>query len=147
MRAHHQRARYRSIVGSVFTLAIVGCATASQLPQSFSVEQTPSARSTHNLLTNMDLVSTHAVTTVDALMRLRPEFLRGSVRGPLIGQPEIAVYLNLSYVGDVSVLNSVPISAIREISFLHPSEAYIRFGTVCRCANGAIVVTTRLTDR
>jgi hypothetical protein len=85
---------------------------------------------------------------VDALMRLRPEFLRGSARGPLFGKPEIAVYLNNSYAGDPSTLNSIPISAVREITFLHPTEARSRFGSFCACANGAIVIATlRVTDR
>jgi hypothetical protein len=94
------------------------------------------------VLTSADLSSARALNTVEALTRLRPEFLRGSTRGPLIGPPEIAVYLNNAYTGDVSVLNTIPLAAIREIAFLHPMDALTRFGTLCRCANGAIVVKT-----
>ena len=142
MRARPRRSRTSLI--AVVSLVVLGCASVP-LPQPVGVEQTPSTdkhRDTHNVLTSADLSSARVSTTIDALTRLRPEFLRGSMRGPLIGPPEVAVYLNNAYTGDVSVLNTIPLAAIREIDFLHPMEAITRFGTLCRCANGAIVVKT-----
>jgi hypothetical protein len=92
-------------------------------------------------LTRADLASTNEWSTMDAVRRLRPDFLRGSARGPLTGPPQVAVYLNGAYDGDVSVLNSIPLAVIAEIAFLHPVAARQRFGSTCPCANGAIVVT------
>ena len=78
-----------------------------------------------------------------AVARLRPEFLIGSNRiQPATGPRQIAVYLNGTYAGDVSTLETIPIDAIREIAFVQPVEAQLRFGPFCRCASGALFVTT-----
>jgi hypothetical protein len=140
-------AQRRSFHGGVFAaqvcaLAVIGCASATGVPP-LSTSDEQRVRGWSTVLTATDLASAHATTIVEALTRLRPEFLRGSARGPLIGQPEIAVYLNNSLAGEISTLNTIPIGAIREIVFLHPVEAHSRFGPVCPCANGAILIRTR----
>lgn len=94
-------------------------------------------------LSASELASTNAQWTIDAVRRLRPDFLRGSGRGPQVGRPEIALYLNGSYSGDISLLNTIPLAEVREIVFLHPTEARIYFGPTCACANGALLVATR----
>jgi len=155
MRALRGKPR-RVVVGAVvalqlFGLVLAGCASAVGVPQEGIVPPDVVADgsiSRRNTLTRSDLAATNALTMVDALMRLRPEFLRGSARGPLIGKPEIAVYLNNQYAGEPSVLNTIPLSAVREITFLHPTEARSRYGSFCQCANGAIIVATlRVSDR
>jgi len=98
--------------------------------------------SSADILTADDLASIDASTTPEAVMRLRPTFLRGSLRAPIIGAAEIAVYVNGKYDGDTGTLAMIPLRAIRQMLFMHPSEARIKFGPLCRCANGAIVVTT-----
>lgn len=139
MRAHTRRAR-NVVVVPLFTLVLDACATAMRSPES-SVIDRAQQKGAHNTISSEELSSTRALTTVEALTRLRPEFLRGSTRTPPIGTPEIAVYLNNSYAGDVSTLALIPLDVVREIAFLHPTEAHMRFGSVCACANGAIVVT------
>src|SRR5207248_6291575 len=44
--------------------------------------------------------------------------------------------------GDVSRLHSIPMDAIQAVTFLHPSEAWMRFGITCRCADGALLIDT-----
>jgi len=131
------------VVVSLFTLVLAACATAMRSPESPGERV---QRGPHNTVTSEELSTAHALTTVEALSRLRPEFLRGSTRMPLIGTPEIAVYLNNSYAGDVSTLATIPVRVVNEIEFLHPTEAHMRFGSLCLCANGAIVVTIRRPD-
>ncbi len=95
-------------------------------------------------LTRTDFMSANFTSTFEAIRRLRPEFLFGSGRSSsLIARPEVAVYLNDLYAGDVLVLNTIPLDAVREVVFLHPIEAAIRFGSACRCASGVIAVHTR----
>jgi hypothetical protein len=146
MRAHTCRARNVLVVLVVplVTIVLAACATTMPSPESSAIER-PS-RDTHNMVTSEELASTRAQTTVEALARLRPEFLRGSARTPLIGTPQIAVYLNNSYAGDLSTLATIPLTVVREITFLHPTEAHMRFGSACMCASGAIVLTIRRLD-
>jgi hypothetical protein len=94
------------------------------------------------MLSRDELASLDAPTAADAVRRLRPQFLRGSARQPVIGSLEIAVYLDGKYDGGVSSLATIPLDAIEQIVFLHEAAAYTRYGPMCRCANGAIVIAT-----
>ena len=140
-------------VVSLFTMVIGGCVSAAVRQETSdlafdaagtSVEQSARVSVGGARLTGAQLASTNAWWTGDAVGRLRPDFLRGSTREPRTGRPEIALYLNGARAGDVSMLNSIPLREVREIVFLHPVEARTQFGSSCPCANGAILVTTRL---
>lgn len=140
------------VVASLFVIVIGGCASApvrSEAPSSAHDAASASSEDSWKFrvggarLTGSQLASTNAWWTAEAVSRLRPDFLRGSTRGPLTGRPEIAVYLNGAHAGDASMLNSIPLLEVREIVFLHPFEARAQFGPSCPCANGAILVTTR----
>jgi hypothetical protein len=96
-------------------------------------------------LTTLELALVDGTSTLDAVRRLRPEFLQGSDRQPVSGKPEIALYVNDMYEGDVSLLNTIPLSQIRTISFMHPTEARSHYGATCRCGSGVILVVTRRT--
>jgi len=94
-------------------------------------------------LTTLELALVEGASTLDAVRRLRPEFLQGSDRQPRSGSPEIALYVNDMYEGDVALLNTIPLSQVRTISFMHPTEARSHYGATCRCASGVILVVTR----
>jgi hypothetical protein len=49
--------------------------------------------------------------------------------------------------GGIESVNGIPLDVIAEIRFLHPTEARFRFGSTCRCAAGAIVISTIRADR
>jgi hypothetical protein len=97
------------------------------------------------VLTDSELTAADATTLTEAIEHLRPQFLRGSARPMLSGPAEIAVYLNGLYNGDLSSLLTIPVSEVRRITFMHPMEARSHFGTMCRCASGALLVSTRFT--
>jgi hypothetical protein len=97
------------------------------------------------ILTDSELATTGALTTTDAIRRLRPQFLAGSTRQLSSGPPEVAVYLNGMYNGELSTLITIPLSEVRRIVFMHPTEARSNYGLMCRCANGALLVSTRAT--
>jgi hypothetical protein len=147
-----RRGRARVVVALHLSVLMAACVSAGGSPESSrSMSMTPSdwdggslSTSSSSVLTAADLARTRAWSTPEAILRLRPEFLRGSSRMPTVGQPQIAVYLNRAYAGDVTTLSTIPLEAVRTVTFLQPAEALIRFGTICQCANGAIVVTTRL---
>ena len=146
-----RRSRVRVLVALDLLLAVAACATTGRASDSLNAlsvmpahrEEDSFSRTTAPVLTAADLASTHAWSTPEAIRRLRPEFLLGSSRAPTSGHPQIAVYLNGAYAGDESTLGSIPLDVVREVSFLHPTEARLRFGPFCACANGVILVATQ----
>jgi hypothetical protein len=99
------------------------------------------SRSNH--LTGSELREIPALSTLDAVQKLRPAFLRASSRSVSgIDRGEPSVYVNGVYNGDVSLLNTIPLMQIREISFLNPAEARIRLGAACPCGGGVLLVST-----
>jgi len=95
------------------------------------------------ILSQAELASVHGpISTVEAVRRLRPEFLYPSVRASGRDVPDVKLYVNDTYEGDVWALNLLPLYLIRDITFLHPNEAAVRFGTRCRCSGGVVSVRT-----
>jgi hypothetical protein len=143
------RGVYPVLIAQLCAVLAAGCISAAQQPISaWNDDDTPMRRDVNlrrpgSTLTRVDLQSTGLVSALAAVGRLRPEFLLGSNRiQPATGPRQIAVYLNSSYAGDLSTLETIPIDAIREIAFVQPVEAQLRFGPFCRCASGALLITT-----
>jgi hypothetical protein len=107
----------------------------------------PHPRSTQWRITGAALEQTHMSSALEAIRRLRPEFLRASSRAPGHAVIQAVVYLDGAPSGDISMLNTIPLSAIREVRFLHASEALFRFGTSCACEGGVILVFTHQSTR
>src|SRR5581483_7140546 len=101
------------------------------------------ALSESRMLTPAQLDGPNIMSTTDAIMRFHPEFLRGSGRVPQANRSQVGVYLDEHFAGDTSVLNTIPLNVIRRIEFVHPIDAMTRFGLMCRCEGGAILVSTR----
>jgi hypothetical protein len=125
---------------------VVGCATVPgaqpSVMASAESENTRPARP-GNHITAAELQGVEAKTTLDAVRRLHPEFLRGSSRAPSLTEtPSPSVYVNRTLVGDASWLAMIPIEEIKDIEFLHPVEARMRFGSGCQCGGGVLVVQT-----
>lgn len=143
------RGAHPVLIAHLCAVLAVGCVPAARQPiAAWDDEVTPTrrdfnARRPSSTLTRAELQSTGLISALAAVGRLRPEFLLGSNRvQTATGSRQVAVYLNSSYAGDVSTLETIPIDAIREIAFVQPVEAQLRFGPFCRCDNGAILVTT-----
>jgi hypothetical protein len=100
------------------------------------------------ILTRDDLAAVRKpISTIEAVRLLRPEFLYPSERAVGRTTSDMSLYVNDLYEGEVWQLNAVPLSLIREIAFLHPTEATARFGTRCRCPGGAISVRTLIREQ
>jgi hypothetical protein len=129
---------------------LAGCARSLQqahlapIPAELSLRDGSQAesRSDYSTLTAADLDLPNLTSTLEAVRRLRPSFLRPSPR--VMGvRAEVALYVNGLYNGDVSLLDGIPLREIRDIRYLHPAEAQFRFGLFCRCDGGALLVTMR----
>ena len=130
----------------ITVVTVIGCSSATHASGSAgsldaAVMHGPA--NSRSILTRTELVATNAETAIEAIGRLRPEFLLGHARPPALGRAQIALYVNDTYEGDISLLNTIPLSEIREVSLLQPTEALFRFGMTCRCPGGVILVNTR----
>jgi hypothetical protein len=103
-------------------------------------------RARRSLISHEELQTAHAASTPEMIRALRPEFLQASHRseGPFAASP--VVYVNHSYLGDMSWLELIPLREVRHVEFLHAMEGRARFGPLCRCDGGALVISTSLSS-
>ena len=99
-----------------------------------------------DVITAEDIRRSQAVTTFDAIQRLRPQALERRERaGPVsivnAAANRFVVYADNVRLGDVSELNGIPASDVERIEILNASQATNRFGT--GHSGGAIVVHRR----
>ena len=96
-----------------------------------------------DVLTAAEIVAARVTDVYQAVLQLRPEFLR---RRPIaqptapFGTVSIAVYLDEMPYGSTESLRQIPLERVRLIRYLSPTEANIKFGGSHPA--GAIMVTT-----
>jgi hypothetical protein len=123
-------------------LLVVACtsSTPSRSPTFAAPDASRSLLRQNATLTQADLTSVLPISTLEAVRRLRPEFLSRSPRAVGRETSDVSLYVNDVYEGEVWQLNLLTLSQIREITFLHPTEATARFGARCRCSGGVLSV-------
>jgi hypothetical protein len=141
----HRVSSVGMVTAGLCVLLVIACT--SSTPSRSLTSATPDASRSmlrHNAtLTRAELASVvQPISTLEAVRRLRPEFLYPSERAPGRETADVRLYVNDVYEGEVWQLNLLQLSLIREITFLHPSEATTRFGARCRCPGGVINVQT-----
>jgi hypothetical protein len=121
--------------------------TQAPAPVSSGATSTPApARRDPRLITQAELDSTNVSTAWEAIMRLRPAFLRDADRssvGSTDTRPEVR--LDNADFGSTDALKSLSLSGIAEIRYLDASQATARFGT--RSGRPMIWLTTRRAGR
>jgi hypothetical protein len=146
----------RTLTLGVFGIAALGAACtasiASQQGEALMLNQVgpisdgPRARGMSDVLTAGELARAEVRTTVDAVRRLRPEFLRATqvvgVDGPMEVYP--SVYLNGQYAGRPETLGLIALDAIEEIRYVRAAQARDWWGASCPCAGGVIYVRTKV---
>src|SRR5262245_9706685 len=152
MRRDH-RSSLGTFTAGLSVLLVVAC-TASTPSRSLTLQPDPTLEvnrpmvGRRAILTRADLASVKGpISTLEAVRRLRPEFLYPSERAVGRTTSEMSLYVNDVYEGELWQLNSIPLYLIREITFLHPTQATARFGTRCRCTGGAISVRTLIQEK
>ena len=95
-----------------------------------------------DVITAAELATAAAHDAYGAVEQLRPTFLRARGQSSIGGATvPINVYVNGLLMGDASSLRQLVVSEIKEIRYLSPSDATMRFGT--GNSAGAIVVTRK----
>jgi hypothetical protein len=124
---------YRYLLWPLLALLLSACA----------LRRAPGFDSGVNLLTGEQLADTHAASVYDAVLRLRPGFLR--VRGPtsvlIPGTNGPALWVDESYLGDVGELRDIPTRDVVSVRYFPAWDAATRYGS--RYSQGMLVVDTR----
>jgi len=121
--------------------SLIACASSGQSSQSNALPALASAG--RNVLTATEIVTSRVTDVYQAVLQLRPEFLRrrSTPLFPAIGPTApIGVYLDEVPFGGVESLRAIPLDRVRLIRYVPPFEADLKWGGTHPA--GAIVVTT-----
>jgi hypothetical protein len=120
-----------------FSLAMTAsCAAATKTYQ-------PLTATGANVLTAAEIVASHVTDAYQAVMQLRPDFVRRRYVSPVptvTNSYSVSVYLDDILIGDADALHDITLGDVRTIRYLPPMEADLRFGG--QHPAGAILVTT-----
>jgi hypothetical protein len=120
---------------------MAACASsAARTDAAATAQQQP--RTTMNVLTLQELSASTSPNAYEIVRELRPYWLRPrgqvSPRNPM---PEIAVYLDDIRIGNISELQRIPRTTIKEMRYYSASDATNKWGT--GHARGAIAIVTK----
>ena len=83
-------------------------------------------------------------TLLDAVRRLRPEFLKArNVASGTIRRQHAEVYIERMRAGGLDVLRTIPIGHVESVRYISPMDALIRYGSLRNHQGGVIMVTLR----
>lgn len=125
-------------------IGMVGCASSSggtAATQQSTQPSTTRTRGSRDRITSDDLANLDVQNALQAVQRLRPNFLqtRGGATSSLTqGAQDVVVYVDQTRMGGPSTLAQIPITDVKEIQYLSPTDATQRYGT--GHGAGAIVV-------
>src|SRR4029079_4816323 len=99
----------------------------------------PAASSQRNVISNDELVRAGDVSVYDALVTLRPNFLRSHSGASTATLPQpVQVYIGGMLMPGLDHLRQVMAKGVKEVTFLEPPQAISRFGG--NNTGGALVV-------
>jgi hypothetical protein len=121
-------------IGVLVPVVLLGCAPSRVAPGAYDP----------NLITEDEIVDSHAATAYDVIHKLRGNFL--SYRGKIsIYSPATVsmptVYVDEQRYGDINILSSIPAEVIATIRLYRAWDATTRYGI--NNASGVIAITTR----
>lgn len=95
------------------------------------------------LITEDEIVHSHAATAFDAIQKLRGNFLtsRGATTITARSSQYPTVYVDEQLYGDITILRAIPANVVATIRLYRAWEATTRYGT--GNMGGVIAVTTR----
>ena len=130
----------------LFTLALCAafasaCAS-SPSSGSSATQQQARPRGSRDLITAEELATIDVQNALQAVQRLRPNFLRfPGAMSITQGQASVVVYVESTRMGGPDMLQQIPITEVKEIRYLSATDATQRFGTGHTA--GAIIVTRK----
>ena len=135
------RIRSSFLVLALSAASIAACASSSS---GSTATQQSRPRTSRDVITAEELATIDAQTALQAIQRLRPNFLQtrgGASMSINSGPVDIVVYVDQTRMGGPSSLSQIPVTEIREIRYLNATDATQRYGT--GHGAGAIIVTRK----
>lgn len=143
------------LIVAVFAAGIVVGACASAGSRAPAATGTSSAtaprRGSATPITQEEIAAAHLETIYDVIEQLRPSMLRtrglmdrsggGSPAEAGAASNSINVYLNTTWIGDVTKLRGIQAASVKLVQYLNSNDATTRFGT--GHGAGAILVTSK----
>ena len=136
--------RARVISLAVALVLASACASSSTSGASGTQQQAQQARprGSRELITADELATIDVQNALQAVQRLRPNFLRfPGAMSITQGQAAVVVYVESTRMGGPEMLQQIPITEVKEIRYLSATDATQRFGTGHTA--GAIIVTRK----
>lgn len=126
---------WRRISVLVLVLGGTACAAASSTTR-------PVRSASREVITAAEIVASRVQDVYQAVAQLRPEFLRRRSLTMLqpYRTPEVLVFLDDVEFGTAESMRNIPLSRVRQIRYLTPAEASLRWGG--QHPGGVIHVTT-----
>jgi hypothetical protein len=112
-----------------------GCAAASSSTR-------PMKSASRDVITAAEIVASRVTDVYQAVVQLRPEFLRKRSAAPIAPYraPQVIVYLDDLEFGAAESMRHIPLVRVRQIRYMSATEADLRWGG--RHPAGAIHVST-----
>ena len=136
------KTRLSLLVLVVLALSVGGCASKSG--GAAATQQSSRPRTSRDVITAEELAAIDAQTALQAVQRLRPNFLQtrgGASMSVTSGPVNVVVYVDQTRMGGPNSLSQIPVTEIREIRYLNATDATQRYGT--GHGAGAIIVTRK----
>ena len=134
------------LVSPILALFLMACNRAALQPgtSSLRIDSPPSVAPEAGRVRAEELIRTGGTTLYEALVRARPDYLRGAVRPNVRGETgSPSVRLNGMRVGTPDVLRLVQVAEVIDVRYWRPVTALTMYGATCDCLGGVIEVTTR----
>jgi ABC-type glycerol-3-phosphate transport system substrate-binding protein len=134
---------FMSLAGSLLAAACASSTGGSpSATQQSQAESRP--RFERDRITAEELATVNVQTALEAVQRLRPQFLQthgGGTTSMTQGKQNVVVYVDQTRMGGPSSLADIPITDVKEIQYLNGPDATQRYGT--GHGSGAIIVTRK----
>ena len=132
--------RVSSVRALLAGLVLAGCASGGAAAGAAPAGVDP------NVITQAELANENSPNVYDAIQHLRPMMLRPRLANSTssIDAPQdytVHVYMDNARVGEIADLRTIPLATVKEIRYLNPAQATLRFGS--GNPGGAIVLTSR----
>jgi outer membrane cobalamin receptor len=136
--------RTRSLWVAVVVAGVPACASSPAGGAGATQQSSASpsrSRSARDLITSEELAKLDVQNALDAVRRLRPNFLQthGGLSSSISqGPQDVVVYVDNTRMGGPASLAQIPITDVKEIQYLNGPDATQRYGT--GHGSGAIIV-------
>ena len=141
---HARRAPFTKSVACLVgasTVLSLGCATVRP-PAGDGPEESSRDDSRSEVVRHDELLTANTANLADALRQLRPRFF-GAVERTTSTLTTAVVYLNDVYEGPGVALKRMAVGSVTEVRFIRAIDAKARWGPMCECDGGVILVRTQ----